>query len=77
MRPVGAGTESIHITDATVSFAANGTTYTVNTPNTTVTFTTLATRATASYSSDGWLITTPPVTQRAPGVAVVKPLVEV
>lgn len=57
---LGSGTSSIHITDATVSFAANGTTYTVNVPNTTVTFTTLATRASASYSSDGWLVTTPP-----------------
>lgn len=57
---LGSGTSSIHITDATVSFSANGNSYTVNIPNTTVTFTTLATAASTSYSNDGWLVTTPP-----------------
>ena len=56
---LGTGTDSLHISDATVSFAANGTNYTVNVPNTTVTFTPLATSASVSYSSDGWLVTTP------------------
>src|SRR5262245_16097692 len=56
---LGTNTESLHITDASVSFTASGTNYTVNVPNTTVTFTPLATQASVSYSSDGWLITTP------------------
>jgi SdrD B-like domain len=56
---LGSGTSSLHITDATVSFSANGTPYTVTVPDTTVTITPLATKATTSYSSDGWLITTP------------------
>jgi hypothetical protein len=57
---LGTGTASVKITDATVSFTANGTAYTVNVPNTTVTFTGLATHATTTYGPDGWLITTPP-----------------
>jgi SdrD B-like domain len=58
---LGSGTETLKITDATVSFTANGTAYSVNVPNTTVTFTGLATKATTTFSGDGWLITTPPV----------------
>jgi hypothetical protein len=58
---LGSGTATVKVTDATVSLTANGTAYTVNVPNTTVTFTSLATRATTSYTSDGWLITAPPV----------------
>jgi hypothetical protein len=56
---LGTSTEALHITDATVSFTASGTNYTVNVPDTTVTFTPLATQASVSYSSNGWLITTP------------------
>jgi hypothetical protein len=58
---LGYGTTSLRITDVQVSFAANGTTYTVDVPDTTVTFTSLATSASAAFTSDGWLITAPPV----------------
>lgn len=57
---LGAGTATVKITDATVSFTANGTAYTVDVPDTTVTFTSLATRATTQFTSDGWVVTTPP-----------------
>ena len=42
---LGSGTSSLHVTDASVSFTANGTNYTVDVPDTTVTFTPLATSA--------------------------------
>jgi hypothetical protein len=58
---LGSGTATVKVTDATVSFTANGTAYAVNVPNTTITFTGLATQATATYSINGWLVTTPPV----------------
>ena len=57
---LGAGTATLTVSDATVSFTANGTAYTVNVPDTTVTFTSLATRATTQFTSDGWLVTAPP-----------------
>ena len=57
---LGSGSASVRITDATVAFTANGKAYTVDVPDTTVTFTGLATRATTQFTSDGWLVTTPP-----------------
>ena len=58
---LGSGTATLTVSDETVSFTANGTAYTVNVPDTTVTFTPLATQATTRFTSDGWVVTTPPV----------------
>jgi hypothetical protein len=52
-------TATLRITDGQISFAANGTNYTVDVPDTTVTFSPLATSASTTYTSDGWLVTTP------------------
>lgn len=57
---LGSSGASIQMSDAKVSFTANGTAYSVNVPNTTVTFTMLATSATTSFSNGRWEITAPP-----------------
>jgi hypothetical protein len=51
---------TIQITDATVTFTASGSAYTVNIPDTSVTLTMLATSAYTSFSESGWQITAPP-----------------
>jgi hypothetical protein len=53
-------TTTLHVTDATVSFTANGSPYTVDLPDTTVTFSSLVVKASTSYSAaGGWSVTAP------------------
>lgn len=57
---LGTSPASIKITDGTITFAANGTPYSVHVPDTTVTFTMLAVQATTTFTADGWQVTAPP-----------------
>jgi hypothetical protein len=60
-RGVGADPVTIHITDQTISFTANGSPYTVNVPDTALTLSKSATSATATFNAGAneWDISAP------------------